>query len=273
MTLSNEQKLVKLRRLSNATDPLGVAKELEVLADKDTELKAEIDTLEEKQNMLQDIPMKIDDMSQTLAEVHSAVTHQEDTGEIIIKIDPAKIMGKTGEQGGEGRVGERGPIGPVGLQGAQGEAGRDGVDGRDGRDGIDGKDGQNGSPDLPEQVADKLNSLEQVVEQNVIIGLVDEIKKLREEISRKPMTGMRKITSVRSVDLSASVDGSATTFTLPQDTLKVLGVWSSQFPVTFRDGTDWTFAGRTLTLVTTQIGVPQTGQTLWALVETAFYAK
>ena len=83
---------------------------------------------------------------------------------------------------------------------------------------------------------------------------------------------MKKITYVKSVDLTSQVDGATTTFTLPHATLKVLGVWGTQFPVTFRKDVDWTFAGRTLTLVTSQIDIPQSGQTLWALIEGAFYS-
>ena len=104
--------------------------------------------------------------------------------------------------------------------------------------------------------------------------LKEENEKIRNAISqvariRSNKLGMKKITSVRSVDLTSQVDGSATTFTLPQDTLKVLGVWSTQFPITLRETTDFTFAGRTLTLVGITV---QSGQTLNALIETAFYA-
>jgi len=54
------------------------------------------------------------------------------------------------------------------------------------------------------------------------------------------------------------------------DTVKVLGVWGTQFPITFEQDNDFTFAGRTLTL-TSQVPAPQTGQTLWCLIETLFY--
>src|SRR3990167_9139836 len=95
MPTENQVKLSKLQKLSRIGS-VPIYEEISALEDKDTELETEIDTLAGKQNMLQDIPMKIDDLSQTLAEVHQAVTHKEDTGEIIIKIDPAKIMGKPG---------------------------------------------------------------------------------------------------------------------------------------------------------------------------------
>mgnify|MGYP001568192931 CR=1 FL=1 len=173
--------------------------------------------------------------------------------------------------------------GPKGERGEKGETGHDGKDGRDGltgRDGLAGKDGESivgpkgldGSPDTPEQIADKLNLLGQAVEQNVIIGLVDEIKKLREEISRKPnqMTGMRKVPIIQAVNLTNQVNGVTTTYTLPSDTVKVLAVFSTQFPVVFDGSTDFSFAGRTLTINT---GVVQSGQTLNCLIEALFYSK
>lgn len=103
---------------------------------------------------------------------------------------------------------------------------------------------------------------------------IKQIKKDIEFIKKHPRgkMGMKKIRSIQSIDLTASVDGTTTTFTLPQDTTAVLGVWSSQFPISFRQNVDWTFTGRTLTLVANQVGTPQTGQTLFALVETLFYA-
>src|SRR3990167_10668968 len=144
MPTENQVKLSKLQKLSRIGS-VPIYEEISALEDKDTELETEIDTLAGKQNMLQDIPMKIDDLSQTLAEVHQAVTHKEDTGEIIIKIDPAKIMGKIGLKGDKGEAGEQGKIGLVGSQGPQGEAGIDGADGRDGKDGKDGINGKDGS--------------------------------------------------------------------------------------------------------------------------------
>lgn len=104
------------------------------------------------------------------------------------------------------------------------------------------------------------------------------LQKLRQEIFgviKKIPTrrlGMRRVPIVRAVDLSGDVNGTATTFTLPRDTVRVLGVWSTQFPISFRQDVDWTFAGNTLTLVQNQVGVPASGQTLWALVEVLFYS-
>src|SRR3990167_9172654 len=122
---------------------------------------------------------------------------------------------------------------------------------------------------IPEQKEVILDNAEQV--RNKLETLKDEIQLLKEEIAKAPKgqrLGMKKITSVRSVDLSSQVNGVATTFTLPHDTLKVLMVMSTQFPILYRDGSDFTFAGRTLTLTP----VVETGQSLAVLIETAFYA-
>jgi len=129
-------------------------------------------------------------------------------------------------------------------------------------------------PEKPTELRNKLESLkgEERLDKKAIRGLKEDIDALRKEIQSKPVgkLGMRKIPIVKSINLTSQVDGVVTTYTLPKDTVEVLGVWSTQFPVNFNGGTDWTFAGNTLTL-TSEVGVIQSGQTLWALVETLFY--
>ena len=90
----------------------------------------------------------------------------------------------------KGEKGEfvKGPQGVQGIRGLQGDPGKDslipGPPGRDGKPGKDGKDsvvpgpqgiqgnpGKDGSPDSPEQVAEKLNTLEERVDIKVIKGL------------------------------------------------------------------------------------------------------
>lgn len=110
---------------------------------------------------------------------------------------------------------------------------------------------------------------------------VEEVEKVKKELERisnvlsnlprgKGM-GRAKSQVVRPVNLSGSVDGSNRSFTLPPDTVQILGIWGSQFPFTGVDGnSDFTFAGNVLTL-NDSIATPAAGQTLWALVETLFY--
>jgi len=102
---------------------------------------------------------------------------------------------------------------------------------------------------------------------------IKDLEKKLETESKRPRgrLGMKKITSVRSINLTSQVNGSTKTFTLPTDTLKVLGVWGTQFPVTFDQDTDFSFAGRILTLLD-PVSAPEGGQTLWCLIETMFYA-
>jgi chromosome segregation ATPase len=122
-------------------------------------------------------------------------------------------------------------------------------------------------PTLPEPYSD--TEIRKEIE-----DLRQEIETVRSKAQTAPqgrMTGMRKIPITRAQDLTSQVDGVTKTFTLDKDTVKVLGVFGTQFPVNFNAGVDWTFNGRTLTL-TSAVGAPETGQTLWALTEVLFYA-
>ena len=140
---------------------------------------------------------------------------------------------------------------------------------KSGERGEKGLSGRDGSPDAPEAIADKLESLkgDARLNKSAIKGLEEELLKVRQS----KIMGRAKVPMIRAIDLTSQVDGSATTFTVDKDVTKVLGLFGSQFPVTFRATTDWTFAGRTISLVTSQVGTPQSGQTLWALCETLFY--
>lgn len=129
--------------------------------------------------------------------------------------------------------------------------------------------------ETPEEIRGKLESLtgEKRLDSSAIKGLEEEIKELRTILSNIPRgrsMGRARVPITRAQNLTSQVDGVVNTFTLDPDTTAVFGVFSTQFPVNFNAGTDWTFAGRTLTLVTAQVGVPQSGQTLWVLSEVLF---
>lgn len=94
-------------------------------------------------------------------------------------------------------------------------------------------------------------------------------KFVRERIPQKSISGMRKIPIIKRVNLTDQVDGATKTFYLPKDTVAVLGVWGTQFPITFDDA-DFNLVGNTLVL-TSEVSAPASGQTLMALVETLFY--
>ena len=86
---------------------------------------------------------------------------------------------------------------------------------------------------------------------------IENIRKVLQNIPRGKGMGRAKIQIMRSQNLTSQVDGVVNTFTLDPDTTAVLGVFGTQFPINFNAGTDWTFAGRTLTLETSQVGIPQ----------------
>src|SRR3990167_7971018 len=94
---------------------------------------------------------------------------------------------------------------------------------------------------------------------------IENIRSVLQNIPRGKGMGRARTQIIRAINLTSRVDGSTSSFTLDPDVVQVLGVWSSQFPITFDAANDFTFSGRTLTINT---GVPQIGQTLWALCET-----
>lgn len=136
--------------------------------------------------------------------------------------------------------------------GAPGPKGDQGLPGRNGRD---GKDGLNGSLDPS------------------IRKEIDDLKATIKRIAGSRAGGSRKITYVKPYSLTSQCNGVLKAFTLPKDTLNVLGVFGTQFPITYDPtgaNADWTFSGNTLTLGAA-VGAPATGQTLWALIEVQFY--
>lgn len=125
-----------------------------------------------------------------------------------------------------------------------------------------------------EVVRDELESLkgDDRLDKSAIKGLQEELESFKKEAKRTPMRGMfgmRKVPIVKRINLTDQVDGVTKSFSLPRDTVEVLGVWGTQFPISF-DEADFSLVGNTLTL-TSQVSAPETGQTLFALVETLFY--
>lgn len=107
-----------------------------------------------------------------------------------------------------------------------------------------------------------------------IEGLKKELEEIKKEVKQKALPrgtigGMRKIPITKRYSLTSQVDGATRAFNLPKDTVEVLGVWGTSFPITF-DPADWTLSGNTLTLATA-IPTPESGQSLHAIIETLFY--
>ena len=140
------------------------------------------------------------------------------------------------------------------------------------------------SPKIPllpttEEIRDNLEKLkgEERLDKKAILGLDEELQRIEKKVAPRPnysLFGMRKVPIVKRYRLTDQCDGNTKSFTLPKDTVDVLGVFGSQFPVNFdpynSSGGDWTFTGNTLTLAT-HVGAPQSGQVLWVLIETLFY--
>jgi len=144
-------------------------------------------------------------------------------------------------------------------------------DGAPGPRGPQGPRGPAGSPDTPDEVVEKVNLAKTKIKSSQIDGLDEKLARLHKQSTTvsRPM-GMRKVPIVKRHRLTDQCDGVTKTFTLPQDTIDVLGVFGSQFPIQYDPTGDWTFSGRTLTLGAS-VSAPASGQTLWALIEVLFY--
>lgn len=122
-----------------------------------------------------------------------------------------------------------------------------------------------------EQIVDKINEAEGLIKKERVEGM-EEMNKDISNLKARPIGkgGGRKVTYIKRYNLSSQLDGVTKAFLLPPDTIEVVGVFGSQFPINFNPGTDWTFAGRTLTLGS-NVGAPESGQALYCLIETLFF--
>lgn len=92
---------------------------------------------------------------------------------------------KKGEKGERGLQGKKGDKGERGLQGEKGERGIQGERGEIGLRGDAGDKGKDGSPDTPNQIADKLNTLNEKVEIKVIKNLEKRLSEKQKETIQK----------------------------------------------------------------------------------------
>src|SRR3990167_1086526 len=93
--------------------------------------------------------------------------------------------------------------------------------------------------------------------------MMAELKKAQDILSNLPRgraMGRAKVPITRFIDLTDQVNGSATTFTLPPDKVRVHGVLSTQFPFAI-SSSDISKSGNQITLNST-IAPRETGQTL-----------
>lgn len=159
----NEQEQKKLDRLLSLRD------------DVDLSFQDDIDSLKET-----DIK---------LAEDISGVKVQ--VKDITAKIDEVqKMEGQQGIQGEKGEKGEQGIAGidGIGIKGDKGDTGEQGLQGEKGTDGKDGIDGKDGSPDTPVQIVEKINTLKEVIEPDVIKGF-REVERIAKANAFNPTMG------------------------------------------------------------------------------------
>jgi len=116
----------------------------------------EDETLKLIQDLKDDVEVSLDDLEFIKSQIDSG--ELENLFEIVTllntKIDTIKL--------------EKGDKGDKGEDGKDGADGKDGLDGLDGVDGKDGVDGLDGSSDTPEDIAVKLNTLENKVDWKVL---------------------------------------------------------------------------------------------------------
>src|SRR3990167_2562780 len=100
----------------------------------------------------------------------------------------------------------------------------------------------------PNETAKGLNTLEEVIEQDVIIGLKKEIKLLKEMISRIPRGGrVFGGKQLRMDDFSFSGDGSTTAFVLPKEpSAKGKAIWAYLNGQQIQLGVHFALAGKTM---------------------------
>ncbi len=167
--------------------------------------------------------------------------------------------------------------GDKGDRGEPGKAGEPGAPGKDADSALLAKQiTETIEKDLPKfgtAFRDGLELLQgdERLDKSAVKGLDEEFTKVRGEISSIPSGGGGggRRSHIRQYSLSSLCDGVTKSFTLPPKTINVIGVFGTQFPINFEPFTDWTFNNNTLTLGSS-VSAPESGQTLWILIETLF---
>lgn len=174
--------------------------------------------------------------------------------------DAIQIKGDKGDTGEKGEQGERG------LDGKDGKNGLDGLNGIDGKDGVDGKNGENGkdgSPDTAEDIVKKLETLDgdDRLDKSAIKGLDEEFKRI--EKIKSASGGVRRVYQPYRDKFTSQTDGVTKTFYLSREPLQTntIMVFGTDFPIILDPDTDFTVAGKALTL-TSAVPAPSAGSTL-----------
>lgn len=129
---------------------------------------------------------------------------------------------------------------------------KDGEQGLQGEKGERGERGDDGSPDMAEDIRNKLELLEgnERLRPEAIRGLVERLDEMEEKTKRMGANFVIQRGTVKAYDLSTSLDGVKTTFSLPAF-WRVIAVESSSTPFTFRNTVDYTTDGSAFTITFT----------------------
>ena len=142
-----------------------------------------------------------------IKKVIETTNYQEKIDELSKQIADIQII--------KGDKGDKGDNGKDGKNGKDGRDGKDGLNGLNGRDGIDGINGKDGSPDTPEQIAEKINTLENAIDIKALkdfpkIEDTTEIKRQVDTIGNQVLRLLSKKTETPVIDLSGYVPTSRT---------------------------------------------------------------
>ena len=135
------------------------------------------------------------------------------------------------------------------VKAQKGEKGAKGDKGDTGATGATGADGKDGSPDTPEQIADKLNELEGVLDTKVLKDFsMPDVKDLERQINTIGNQTLRLLSRPTSTNTNAPFTGVTTDATLTgvgtvDSPLKVVSTSASDVAVTVRAATTAALAG------------------------------
>lgn len=227
--------------------------------------------------LLLDLINKLEDEMEEIKKAHAEMpkTMEMMPKEIAVEVKGAEVVtikGKQGIQGERGEQGDKGDSGGRGIDGKNGIDGKDGLDGLDGKDGysplrgIDYFDGKDGSPDDPNQIRDKLETLEgdERLDASAIKGLEKYDKDIEILKQGRPIFGPGK-TKIIQVDLSSQLNGTTKTFSIGFSHFGIVGVYGSSSPFIFRPTVDYIESGINIVFDVTNVDASislASGQTL-----------
>lgn len=200
-------------------------------------------------------------------DIEKAVRSEEIQTIIQKSVNSLIGRGLRGEQGMRGLTGPQGES----IIGPKGEKGDDYIlTKRDMKEIAElvpsGKDGKDGSSDTPDQIATKINTLEEKIEQKTIKGLIKFLNNIQNSIREariRPQGGGGNV--VEYYDLSSQLNGVLKTFTIPTNR-RVLSIHASSFPFSaFRPTIDYSSTRTTITF-TSEINAATTLATNQSLI-------